>query len=235
MPGVIVRLWPLSWLRGLQGQVNPLASSENHCSKDLFRARRRRLPFEPFLFLVQLRVPVQHNGRRPDVHVLDLRVDQKSLPILAEGGLQQAGSGAFPAQTHQGSGERLQTVAQFGLQLHADKARIVNFGRQLATQRSAPILPRTFEGSLHGAHAQRANGNRDLQAILGVAGRLMCGSDAIPLERHTWRRPMQCPFSIFHFPGDFSRSSIATEILPECVLTARFDGILENNGKWEAA
>ena len=33
----------------MQGQVNPLASSENHCSKDLFRARRRRLPFEPFL------------------------------------------------------------------------------------------------------------------------------------------------------------------------------------------
>jgi len=49
VPGVIVRLWPFSWLRGLQGQVNPLASSENHCSKDLFRARRRRLPFEPFL------------------------------------------------------------------------------------------------------------------------------------------------------------------------------------------
>jgi len=49
VPGVIVRLWPLSWLMGLQGQVNPLASSENHCSKDLFRARRRRLPFEPFL------------------------------------------------------------------------------------------------------------------------------------------------------------------------------------------
>jgi hypothetical protein len=31
------------------GQVNPLASSENHCSKDSFRARRRTLPFEPFL------------------------------------------------------------------------------------------------------------------------------------------------------------------------------------------
>jgi hypothetical protein len=26
----------------LQGQVNPLASSENHCSKDSFWARRRR-------------------------------------------------------------------------------------------------------------------------------------------------------------------------------------------------
>ena len=122
MPGVIVRLWPLSWFRGLQGQVNPLASSENHCSKDLFRARRRRLPFEPFLFLVQLRVPVQHNGHRPDVHVLDLRVDQKSLPILAEADLQQAGSGRFPAQTHQGSGERSRSLA---FQLHGDKARIV--------------------------------------------------------------------------------------------------------------
>ena len=144
MPGVIVRLWPLSWLRGLQGQVNLLASSENHCSKDLFRARRGRLPFEPFLFLVQLRVPVQHDGHRADVYVLDLRVDQKSLPILAEGGLQQAGSGTFPAQTHQGSGERLQTVAQFGLQLHADKARIVNFGRQLATQRSARHSAKDF-------------------------------------------------------------------------------------------
>jgi hypothetical protein len=49
VPGVIVRLWPLAWLTGLQGQVNPLASSENHCSKDSFRARRRRLPFEPFV------------------------------------------------------------------------------------------------------------------------------------------------------------------------------------------
>src|SRR5215472_6980780 len=62
------------------------------------------------------------------------------------------------------------------------------------------ILPRTFEGSLHGAHAQRANGNRDLQAILGVAGRPMCCSDAIPLERHTWRWPcsVHFPTSIFH-------------------------------------
>ena len=49
VPGVIVRLSPMSWLRGLQGQVNPLVSSKNHCSKDLFRARRHRLPFELFL------------------------------------------------------------------------------------------------------------------------------------------------------------------------------------------
>ena len=49
VPGVIFRLCPLAWPTGLQGQVNPLASSENHCSKDSFRARRCRLPFEPFL------------------------------------------------------------------------------------------------------------------------------------------------------------------------------------------
>src|SRR6266478_2060711 len=49
VPGVIFRLCPLAWPTDLQGQVNPLASSENHCSKDSFRARRRNLPFEPFL------------------------------------------------------------------------------------------------------------------------------------------------------------------------------------------
>src|SRR5258708_10449702 len=65
VPGVIFRLCPLAWPTGLQGQVNPLASSENHCSKDSFWARRHRLPFEPFLSrLTELRSPPPHLDRR---------------------------------------------------------------------------------------------------------------------------------------------------------------------------
>ena len=83
VPGVIVRLWPWSWLRDLQGQVNPLASSENHCSKGLFRARRRGLPFAPFLSrLTELRQNEVATSRPADTLVLGFDSGSNPVPVF---------------------------------------------------------------------------------------------------------------------------------------------------------
>jgi len=72
------------------------------------------------------------------------------------------------------------------------------------------ILPRTFEGSSHRADARRANGNRNLQAILGV-----------PVKNQKPRGQLACTETSFDSSRD-ELQPVPSAKVGRCALQKRF-------------